>query len=130
MNAEDAQQAPEVVISMFLANSYTTTVLFDSGASHSFISSSFVAKYSLPIATIDCTMLVNSLGGEMTIRHLCPAVSLKIRGVDFLSNLIMLDSQGLDIILGMDWLNKYDGVIRCAKRSVELTSRDGTKVEL
>ena len=34
-----------------------------------------------------------------------------------------------DIILGMDWLNKYDEVIRCAKRSVELTSSDGTKVE-
>ena len=29
----------------------------------------------------------------------------------------------------MDWLNKYNGVIRCAKRSVELTSSNGTKVE-
>ena len=45
-----------------------------------------------------------------------------------MSNLIILDSQGIDIILGMDWLKKYDGVIRCSKRIVELTNSDGTKV--
>jgi hypothetical protein len=50
-------------------------------------------------------------------------------GVDFLVNLIVLDSKGIDIILGMDWLRKYDGVILCAKRVIRLTKEDGTKVE-
>jgi hypothetical protein len=45
--------------------------------------------------------------------------------VDFLANLIVLDSKGIDIILGMDWLRKYDRVILCAKRAKE----DGTIVE-
>jgi hypothetical protein len=49
--------------------------------------------------------------------------------VDFPSNLILLDSQGIDIILGMDWLRKYDGVIQCARKAVKLTKRDGTTVE-
>jgi hypothetical protein len=31
-----------------------------------------------------------------------------MRGVDFLANLILLDSKCIDIILGMDWLRKYD----------------------
>jgi hypothetical protein len=43
--------------------------------------------------------------------------------------LIILDSMGIDIILGMDWLKKYDGVILCAKRAVRLTTGHGTKVE-
>jgi hypothetical protein len=43
--------------------------------------------------------------------------------------LIILDSMGIDIILGMDWLKKYDGVIPCAKRAVRLTTGHGTKVE-
>jgi hypothetical protein len=126
---EDAQQAPDVVFSMFLANSNHATVLFDSGASHSFISSRFAAIHNLPIATMMCTMLVSSPRGEIKTRQLCPTVSVSIRGVDFLSNLIILDSPGIDIILGMDWLKKYDGVIHYAKHMVQLVSANGTKVE-
>jgi hypothetical protein len=113
---------------MFLASSHPATILFDSGASHSFISSIFVAKHSLPIATMKHTMLVSSPGGEMRTKHICPAVSITIRGVDFPSNLIILDSKGIDIILGMDWLSKY-GVIQCARKAVKLTKKDRISVE-
>jgi hypothetical protein len=102
MTSEEAQQAPDVVLGMFLARLHPATILFDSGASHSFVSSSFVAKHSLPIATMKHTMLVSSPGGEMRTKHICPAISITIRGVDFPSNLILLDSIGIDIILGMD----------------------------
>jgi hypothetical protein len=128
MTSEEVQQAPDVVLGMFLASSHPTTILFDSGASHSFISS-FVAKYSLPIATMKHTMLVSSPGGEMRTKHICLAVSISIRGVDFPSNLILLDFKGIDIILGMDWLSKYDGVIQCTRKVVKLTKKDGTSVE-
>jgi hypothetical protein len=40
-----------------------------------------------------------------------------------------LDSKGIDIILGMDWLRKFDGVILCDKRAIRLTKEDGTIVE-
>jgi hypothetical protein len=40
-----------------------------------------------------------------------------------------LDSKGIDIILGMDWLRKYYKVILCAKRAVRLTTENGTTVE-
>jgi hypothetical protein len=102
MTSEEAQQAPNIVLGMFLASSHPATILVDSRASHSIISSSFVAKYSLPIATMKHTMLVSSPGGEMRTKHICPAVSISIRGVDFSSNLILLDTKGIDIILGMD----------------------------
>jgi hypothetical protein len=114
---------------MFLASSHPVTILFDSGVSHSFISSSFVAKHSLPIVTMKHTMLVSSPGGEMRTKHICPVVSITIRGVDFPSNLILLDSKGIDIILGMNWLSKYNVVIQCARKAVKLTKKDGTSVE-
>jgi hypothetical protein len=75
------------------------------------------------------TMLVSSPGGEMRTKHICPAVSIIIRGVDFPSNLILLDSKGIDMILGMDWLTKYDGVIQYARKVVKLTKKDGTSIE-
>jgi hypothetical protein len=129
MTSDEAQQAPDVVLDMFLASSHPATILFDFEASHSFISSYFVVKHSLPIATMKHAVLVSSSGGEMRTKHICPAVSITIRGVDFSSNLILLDSKGIDIILGMDWLSKYDRVIQCARKAVKLTKKDRTSVE-
>jgi hypothetical protein len=129
MTSEEAQQAQDVVLDIFLVSSHPATVLFNFGASHSFISSSSVMKHNLPIATMKHAMLVSSPGGEIRTRHICPVVSITIRGVNFSSNLILLDSKGIDVILGMDWLSKYDGVIQCARKAVRLTKRDGTAVE-
>jgi hypothetical protein len=128
MTSEEAQQAPDVVLGMFVASSHPATILFNSGASHSFISSSFVVEHSMPIATMKHTLLVSSPGGEMRANHICPAISISIRGVDFPSNLILLDSKGIDIILGMYWLSKYDRVIQCSRKAVKLTKKDGTSV--
>jgi hypothetical protein len=61
----------------------------------------------------------------MGTEHICLIVSITIREVDFLANLIILDSKGINIILGMDWLRKYDRVILCAKRPVRLTMENG-----
>jgi hypothetical protein len=68
MTSDEAQQAQDVVLGMFLTSLHPTTILFDSGASHSFIS------------TMKHTMLVSSPGGEMRTKHICPAVSITIRG--------------------------------------------------
>jgi hypothetical protein len=49
VTTEEAQQAQDIVLGMFLPSSHPAIVLFDSGASHSFISSLFVVKHQLPI---------------------------------------------------------------------------------
>jgi hypothetical protein len=80
VTTEEAQQAQDVVLGMFLISSHPAIVLFDSGASHSFISSIFVAKHHLPTTIMKHTMLVSSPGSEMRTKHICPAVSITIRG--------------------------------------------------
>jgi hypothetical protein len=130
VTTEEVQQAQDVVLGMFFASSQPAIVLFYSGASHSFISSSFVAKHHLPITIMTHTILVSSPGGELRTKHICQAVSITIKGVDFLVNLIVMDSKVIDIILVMDWLRKYDRVILCAKRAIRLTKENGTIVEI
>jgi hypothetical protein len=80
MTSVEAHQAQDVVLGIFLASSHRATILFNSGASHSFISSSSVVKHNLLVATMKHTMLVSSLGGEMRTKHICPVVSITIRG--------------------------------------------------
>jgi hypothetical protein len=62
---EEAQEAPDVVIDTFSVNDLTAVVLFDSGASHSFISVAYVEKHNLPMALLRSQMIVSSPGGDM-----------------------------------------------------------------
>jgi hypothetical protein len=119
---EEAQEAADVVIGMFLVNDTSVVVLFDSRASHSFISAAYIGKHNLPLALLRCQIIVSSPGGDMPARQLCPKVNLKIRGVDFVASLNVLESKGIVIILGMDWLSKHKVLIDCSKKSIKLTT--------
>jgi hypothetical protein len=77
---EEAKEAPDVVIGMFFVNDTSAVVLFDYGASHSFISAAYVEKNNLLLALLKCQMIVSSPGGDMPAQQLCPKVNLKIRG--------------------------------------------------
>jgi hypothetical protein len=47
-------------------------------------------------------MIVSSPRGDMHARQVCPKVIILIRGVEFLANLIVLESKGIDVFLEMD----------------------------
>jgi hypothetical protein len=77
---EDARATPDVIIGMILVNDNNAIVLFDSVASHSFIAASFVQKYNLSLSLLKNQIIVSSPGGDMQARHVCPKVSILIRG--------------------------------------------------
>jgi hypothetical protein len=106
VTVDEAQEAPDVVLGTFAVNSTTAIVLFDSGALHSVISNSYVERHTIPVAMLKCRMIVSSPGGDMPARQVCPKVKIILTGVEFNANLIVLDSKGIDVILGMDWMSK------------------------
>jgi predicted aspartyl protease len=112
---EQAQDASGVVLGTFPINSVPTIVLFDSGATHSFITDQFISKHSMPVSPMKKPLLVSSPSGDMKASHLCPQVNLKIMAVDFSSNLVVLKSRGIDVILGMDWLKSMMGLYSADK---------------
>jgi hypothetical protein len=69
-----------VVIGTFSVNDLSAVVLFDSGASHFFITVAYVEKHNLPMALLRSQMIVSSPRGDMPARQLCAKVNLKIRG--------------------------------------------------
>jgi hypothetical protein len=80
---EDVQAAPDVIIGMILVNDNNAIVLFDFGASHSFIATDFVQKYNLPLSMQKNRMIISSPGGDMHARQVCPKVRILIMGVEF-----------------------------------------------
>jgi hypothetical protein len=82
---EQAKNAPCVVLGTFTVNSIPAIVLFDSGATHSFITEQFVAKHDIPMSSMKTHLLISYPNGELKSTYVCPRVNLKIRGIDFSS---------------------------------------------
>ena len=101
-NVEEVEAQPGAVIGKFMVKSFTKIVLFDTGASHSYISWGFVDKFKLTTQALRTPMLVTSPGVEYMASLWCDQLPLRIGNYLFPLDLIVLESQGLDVILGMD----------------------------
>ena len=86
-------------------------------------------KYRLPTKVLGTPMLVTSPGVEYMDSRGCFQVPLSIGKHVFPSDLIILESQGLDVILGMDWLSMYGGNVDCASKSILLTTPEGRRIK-
>jgi hypothetical protein len=65
----------------------------------------------------------------MKTKRNCLDVPVDIHGVSFEANLIILGTKGLDVVLGMDWMTKYQGHIDCAWKAITVTNSDGIQIE-
>jgi hypothetical protein len=92
INVEEIYDEPDAVYGMFLLNKFSTLVLFNTGASHSFISRAFLVKNKIPTETIGCPIRVSSPGGELIVNAGCRDLVLEIGKHKFSANLIVLDS--------------------------------------
>ena len=104
-------------------------VLFDSGASHSFIDASVVRELGLEVETLEEPMYVSSpLGTRASIYLICRGCELEISGILLTVDLRIMDMSDFDIILWMDWLMAYRVIIDCERRRVTAYTQNGTRV--
>jgi hypothetical protein len=80
VSEETTMAEPKVMLGTFDVHFISATVLFDSGASHSFISQLFVKTHSIPLCAMKNPILVNSPGGSMQASYQCLPISLILRG--------------------------------------------------
>ena len=102
VSVEEVCDEPDLVMGKLLINSCIALVLFYSGASHSFISRVFVDRANLATELLRGSLRVSSPGGEIIAKAICRNLTLEIGTHQFPTDLIILESQGLDLILGMD----------------------------
>ena len=104
-------------------------MLFDSGASHSFIAASVVIELGLEVEALDEPLYVSSpLGIRARIGMICRGCELEISETLLIVDLRIMDMSEFNIILGMDWLIAYRVVIDCERRRVTAYKQDGTRI--
>ena len=114
---------------MFLLSRLWARVLFDSGASHSFIGASVVIELGLEVEALEEPLYMSSpLGIRARIWMICRGCKLEISEILLTVDLRVMDMSKFDVILGMDWPTAYRVVIDCERRRVTAYAQDGTCV--
>ena len=104
-------------------------VLFNSGASHSFIAASVVIELGLEVETLEEPLYVSSpLVTKARLEMICRGCELEILGTQLTVDLRIMDISECDVILKMDWLTAYRVVIDCERRRVTAYTQDDTRV--
>ena len=104
-------------------------MLYDSGASHSFIATLVVIELGLEVEALEEPLYVSS---PLRIRArkgmICRGCELEISGILLTVDLRVMDMSEFDVILGMDWMTAYRVVIDSERRRVTAYMQDGTRV--
>ena len=93
--------------------------LFDTGASHSFISVTLAERLGLSIELLSPPLCLDTpVGDEVRLTRVCRACEVRVADRPFLADLLVLGMTTFDVILGMDWLARYRAYIDCDRRRV------------
>jgi hypothetical protein len=97
-------------------------ILFDSGASHSFISQKFSVKCQVPFYHTQGAFMITTPGGKIATNQLNRNVPIQFGSKIVKTTLLILGMDNVDIILGTDWMTQHQVVLHIANRIVEVHS--------
>jgi hypothetical protein len=115
---------------MFFLNKYPIFILFDSIASHDFISSTCAERARLPLVASGVPYVIGTPGGRVDTNSIAQKVPLELSRRIISTNLIVLRGQGIGVILGMRWMKLHKVVLDIVARLVHLYSHVHGKVTL
>ncbi|GKF74693.1 putative reverse transcriptase domain-containing protein, partial [Tanacetum coccineum] len=108
VNAMEAVQDPNVVTGTFCLNDHFVTILFDSGADFSFISTEFVPLLNVRHSIVNPGYVIEVADGKkVEVDRIIRDCKLELGGSLFSINLIPLGHGSFDVIVGMDWLSQH-----------------------
>jgi hypothetical protein len=110
-----------VMMGTFLVASHPAIILFDSGASHTFISKKFVEQHHIACYESKEGFKIHSPGGQIFTREVAYQVPISLAGRDFPTNMIVLKGQDIYVILGMNWLAKHKATFNTDQRTIRLS---------
>ncbi|KAL5838964.1 hypothetical protein ACOSQ4_011572 [Xanthoceras sorbifolium] len=114
-----------VIDGMVLISRSWAHALFDTGASHSFISLLFANTLGLDFENLSMPLsLETPLGKAHDLTLCCKSVSIRIDDRRFSDELIVMPMGQFDVIFGMDWLTKYRAQIDCYNKRVILYTKN------
>ncbi|GKA13252.1 putative reverse transcriptase domain-containing protein [Tanacetum coccineum] len=126
VNADEASRDPNVVTGTFSLNNHFASVLFDSGADFSFISTEFASMLNVKPRIVNPGYVIEIADGKrVEVNRVICDCKLELGNSLFTIDLIPLGHGSFDVIVGMDWLSSNKAVIVCHEKMVEIPLEGG-----
>jgi hypothetical protein len=110
-----------VMMGTLLVAKHPALILFDSGASHTFISKKFVEQHCIPYHESREGFKIHSPGGQLFTKEVAYQVPVTLAERDFPTNMIVLKGQDINVILGMNWLAQHKATLNTDQRTIRLS---------
>jgi hypothetical protein len=130
VSADATPDGAEIALGTFYINAIPATILFDSGATRSFMYARYANTNEIPLLNMRKPMIVITPKGPVGANHMTHRSTLIIMGREFWATAIVLEESSIDLILGMSWLRKAKAIILCGRGTVELTSPKGERFQV
>jgi hypothetical protein len=125
VNLTTLSELPEgapIMTGTFSINHHPIIVLFDTGATHSFVSAKFGTKIGLDLYPVSGVYMITTPGGRITSNQVCRSVPIQMGKNLMRIDLLLLDLEGMDVILGMNWMTQHHVSLDISSRTVEIDS--------
>ncbi|GJY74265.1 putative reverse transcriptase domain-containing protein [Tanacetum coccineum] len=110
-----------IMTGTFLLNHRYASILFDTGADRSFVSTAFSSQMDITPSTLDHYYDVELADGRIIgLNTILRGCTLNLLNHPFNINLMPVELGSFDAIIGMDWLAKYQAIIVCAEKIVRI----------
>ncbi|KAA0059506.1 uncharacterized protein E6C27_scaffold518G00110 [Cucumis melo var. makuwa] len=119
MTQQEAEDAPDVITGTILICNVPADVLFDPGATHSFVSSIFLTKLNRMLEPLSEGLAIYTpVGDVLLVNEVLRNCEVLVEGISLLVDLLPLELQRLDVILGMDFLFDHYASMDCHRKEV------------
>jgi hypothetical protein len=119
---EELPEGAPIMTGTFSVFNQPALILFDYGASHSFISQKFSARCQLPFCHTRGSFIIATLGGKVATNQLNQSVPIRLGSHIVKTTLLILGLENVDIILGANWMTQHQVVLDIVSRIVEIKS--------
>jgi hypothetical protein len=118
----DIPEGAPVMMGTFSIRGKPICVLFDSGATHSFMNAKTLSKVGLNSCNTNEVFTIKTAGRNISSELVTRGVLLQLGSKTIDTYLIILGLEGMDVIIGMDWMNRHKVVLDISERVVEINS--------
>ncbi|EXB73268.1 Transposon Ty3-I Gag-Pol polyprotein [Morus notabilis] len=126
--SSEAHAENPVVEGMIPISHSFARVLFDTGATNSFVYTTFVKILGLKPDDLETSMFISSPLGRVEVTSVCRSCVITIESEKLKADLIILPMNQFDVVLGMDWLLRYGAIVDCHRMRVTLTTGSDTTI--
>jgi hypothetical protein len=124
MTLFELPEGAPIMTGTFSINHQPVIILFDSGATHSFISSKCGTKIGWDLYPTSGAYMIATPGGKIFSNQVCRSVPIQMDRNLMTTDLLLLDLEGMDVLLGMNWMTRHRVSLDIPSRAVEIDSPD------